>query len=744
MTVCAMLQKRSQKGSGDEPNKDQDPLPFLKDNKGVTHFVSATFAKGQLVMKAINALIRCCLVFVFILAQPLSLTHASSLVPDPEKIYEMAPPSHFSESELPVEEREMLQSLITEPVQVTLEMMALMKALGVYVKRLEAEYGTESVLRRITSREEKQGISVVIDGVGKAELKALGVGDQARVFTRIVHFKTQNAYLFLNQEEISLEYLENHEVPLTSEDYEKEKKLRAFLKRNLKQYIAIQLLASGSEKYPYESIEEKDFDPVKFAESLPLSEEVLKPEDFQLKEETLETQQKRQNLLNKAWETFIADESDHKKTQMGRNTVVVWYKHTGVEKTKTLYPPRRMSLRYWQEYWNKIWERPAYSEEFAKEKGLGKSKVLFSGDYAIGLGSATAQSLFALGMTYAITDGNAEMSYTLPVLSLIWGGVIGVFVKTYRNIIYTGSHMAQTIKGAMVSLSFSYTYILLTQGADAVFALNMAAAYTSFHLLTNNWLTNWAKTWWNQFTRNRVNEGQLLDNFTGEISEERMKKFEKWAQRMKLNKTATEQYKELLYTMSDFVKQARVEKAGAIGQTYYFGSFMIKLFDLIDKRFDIPLLGDNIPLGRILFVASIPLVRLAVIKHAEHHNLTVAPKLRQDWENDKLLGIPYLNLIRKQIPQLIKKLSIMTVRIPARGSYLLGKKGVELYKKFRDPEVLDRLHQGETYGVTFAYQEDSDPRRPGNLPSERQPYYTKSPPSDSNSSIRSCKALFAL
>ena len=574
---------------------------------------------------------------------------AAPLTPDPEKIYEI-PTDHYAASTLPKEETEMLEKLVAEPVQVTLELMALMRALGLYVQRLESVHGKDNILERITSRHEKREISITIDGVGKAELKALGVGNEARVFTRIVHFKTQNSYLFLNYEEISMSHLEKSQTLLVQEDYDEEVRLRKYLQNNLRQYIARQLLAAGSEQYAYETLDGKNFNMKDFVDSLPIEERASRTVADQVSDE-LEDLPRRQRLLRKAWELLFEEkEKEAKATQLGRDTIVVWYHHKGVEKDqKFKVPASRLSMKFWKEYWHKIWEKPQFNEVILKEKGIRKAKVLFSGDFALAIGSASAQGLAALGLAYGFHKYlGQDMSYVLPTLSLIWGGVIGVFNKTYRNIVYDGSHLAQTIKGWMVSLSFSYTYVIVTQGLGSVVGFSAAVLEKNFHIFSNNLLTNWAKTWWNQFTRIRVLAGELLDDFQGKVSPERLAKIEEQFKRYRLGDNTFNQLKAVLDSTEKSIKKAKIEKAGVSSQTFYLGSFILKLGDLVETRVAIPGFGENVPLGRIAFVLSIPLVRWAVIKYAEAHNAIVAPELRREWENDKLMGIPYLNFLRKK------------------------------------------------------------------------------------------------
>ena len=77
-------------------------------------------------------------------------------------------------------DRVALRALYQEPARVALEMLTLVKALNEEVATLEESLGREEFLKVILDPKARKAIDIEIEGIGKAQLKAIGEKDRTR------------------------------------------------------------------------------------------------------------------------------------------------------------------------------------------------------------------------------------------------------------------------------------------------------------------------------------------------------------------------------------------------------------------------------------------------------------------------------------------------------------------------------------------------------------------------------------
>ena len=141
--------------------------------------------------------------------------------------------------------------------------------------------------------------------------------------------------------------------------------------------------------------------------------------------------------------------------KMGRDVVVVWLERDRVKNADLLARPRGYMER-WKSFWKAHYKTPTFD------------------DKAFGLTCGVLQAGLGLGMSCAQVWANADSDFwqdvsLLPAFfNFVFGAGIGVFHRTYKNIVFsTPSRAKQIMKASVPSLLYAYLIYASARGMNA-------------------------------------------------------------------------------------------------------------------------------------------------------------------------------------------------------------------------------------------------------------------------------------
>tara|TARA_B100001248_G_scaffold261746_1_gene254046 strand:- start:49752 stop:51956 length:2205 start_codon:yes stop_codon:yes gene_type:complete len=496
--------------------------------------------------------------------------------------------------DLSTEETEYIKRLFTGPVQVSVEIMGLLTKLHQEFKDRIKTYGESEVIDQITSRAYKNKISIAIDGVGKAELNAFGLGKNAVIFTKVVHFGANRNYIFIPPE-MNIEFLEKQ---LQRQDISREEKqtIKELIKQR-KFYIHNQVMFAKYKSYNYKpAIAHPDnFPPEKQAEI-----EKMSPEE-------------RQSLY---WMQQLAKVNGEIN---GRDTTVIQIDHGQFKKEKHKRPTTARSLEWWQHYWGGIYERPTMA------------------DLNMGLTAGGLQGIISYFL------GGPEIA----TLSVIYGVTLGIFGKTYGNWLRVSKNNYRVqIKSWFNSMSFAYIYWASKEGFSSLFAFHQGALFTHLNYIAINYANNLMKPHIYRIPFMRHKHGKNLGILN--IAKLSLPKGVK---------SSVEKIPGIGKPLSQVEAEINLPRFSMEHQFFYLSLFGLKIAAMADASFRL-IEGTNIGLDDVLLWSAIPFVERANIWYAEKNGFKEALELRKQWEAGKAFQIPYLMLIHEKVKFALNKMRV--------------------------------------------------------------------------------------
>lgn len=275
--------------------------------------------------------------------------------------------------------------------------------------------------------------------------------------------------------------------------------------------------------------------------------------------------------------------------RMGRDLLIQWEKNGRLLSLEFLPKPAMWSREWWSDYWHATRKRPT------------------SGDVVLGLLSGTAQGLLAyLLMLAKVAFGTAAAVQWEPIIfTFCFGVTIGSLSSAYINWMTRGrtdtwrGRASQMLKSALVSFIFAYSVKIFTLGLPALALTGWSAVALHGFIFLNVYLNTLGKVAWQQLSKISRDNRQFTKTLP-----------------------------------------FGVNPASAFYQALYLVNWTFRLADLI-----------GVPMGKWLFVASIPAARYFVLRFVEKKGYPEAPALRELWESDKarlrrLLRAPFRWLSR--------------------------------------------------------------------------------------------------
>lgn len=425
-----------------------------------------------------------------IVASPLSV-YAQMLPNESLFLKRNSPVASDHLSQLSPEELTEAKDILQIPTQHMIEIMYLLKKLHITTQKKRIEHGDDKFFQILDNPKATESISWEEAGIGKAELMRLG----SIYLTKVRHNALRTTYLFVDQAQINLEELEKKpSSQLSKEQYNKELSYRRYLSKEWRRLYAQMIMAEWNPKYTYSEILFKK----KMQQNIEtnISPESAKEQTDMLLTEgnghILEKQSFFQKLKRKTIDAGVIAQKDT-SSDLHRDLVMITYnsqldKVTDVSLQKK---PSRLNYKYYQLYWQSIWEAPKYDQELWKrEKHLGKLKVLLTGDYLSGIGLGLVFSSLAYAATALLPSSLPEglTAFGVAKISFAWSLFFGVFAGTYKNFISRGSELSRFTKNWTTGLGQSYHFNFVADenlwlyNAEEKFDWNAAKTHTDILL----------------------------------------------------------------------------------------------------------------------------------------------------------------------------------------------------------------------------------------------------------------------
>lgn len=414
---------------------------------------------------------------------------------DPAQFTDMNPDKFMQSPEnLSAEEKAELKKFLSQPTEVTLEILFLLKNLYHKVKMAEQKLGTNEVTKILSKRKDSESIEFEIEKLGKAEPLVINTSRGPLFFTKVRHNKLKMVMLFIDKSQIDMEFLIESErmeklglsaLDPTLSGLSKEQRMleldhRRFILKQIRTLYAKMLMSEWNPKLEYLPLHQQT-EASKVERETPPEElkskvnEVLeKPfEELQNKPWFKKVSEKSFNT----WMDLVKQENDARsKTQGHEALMLMMYdsKASGVQQD-TVRKASKFSLNYWKMWWTSIYETPSYGKPvWENNKGLGKLKVLLTGDYLVGLGFGVSLGFLSAATTVLIPGALPEGLTPLGVTTVSFGYSLffGVFGKTWANFVYRGNEFQRFIKNWGPGIAQSYTYNLLSSESLSVIGSN--------------------------------------------------------------------------------------------------------------------------------------------------------------------------------------------------------------------------------------------------------------------------------
>ncbi|MEI7973963.1 MAG: hypothetical protein WCH11_06310, partial [Bdellovibrio sp.] len=389
---------------------------------------------------------------------------------------------------LPTEELQQMRSSfgaeIAHSSVVLHEVLYLLEGLHAKVSHFVERKGTAALMQAVAEKRDMTSINFEPVGIGKAELKSIGSGEQARLITTVRH-NSGHYFIFADRTELDPKAVEA--LPffkgLSPEQRAEEVELRANLSAVM-QMMSANMLLDGKRSYPYEPVASVSEDPRMEAlqraaemESRPLQEryvlvseklsrgeisaavrQSLEEERTSLELDLAAKMANRNNVLSRMAHGLVVKLGE---TQMAKGYDVTMVLHNfgaGIDEVRTESRPSFLSFRWWKIYWASIFEKPHIRWDLLQSNSFWKKiQILSKGDLA--LVQFTTASQIGLCLIGSYLSG---MDPSLMVLNTTaWALGIGIVVKTFGNWVRKGNLLSRSMKNAATGAGFGYTQHLL-------------------------------------------------------------------------------------------------------------------------------------------------------------------------------------------------------------------------------------------------------------------------------------------
>lgn len=393
------------------------------------------------------------------------------------------PPSALSD-----EEAAEAKKFLDKPTQNLLETLFLLKGLTQRLKMESVTQDYDAIAKIISKRKDSENIDFEVKGVGKAEPLIINTARGPFFFHKVRHNGLKTVMLFLDKNKVDLEFLaESEEMKnqglkpsnkflegLTPEQINEELQYREFISNHMRKLFAKMLVSPWNPKFTYTPLSELvDSEKNESPESEAIPEEVKEQVNSVLNEpiSTLSKKSWFSKLVSKSYNLW-ADLADQQK-QITKDKseklslmVFLYDSETGEVESRTINKPKAFSFKYWNDFWLSVWERPSYRQDVWRDnRGLGKMKVILTGDYLMGIsfglmlgGLSTAMAvMLPNAMPSGLSAG--EVFYT----SFIWSLTFGIFSKTWQNFLYRGTEFDRFLKNWSTGLGQTFNLNALAE-----------------------------------------------------------------------------------------------------------------------------------------------------------------------------------------------------------------------------------------------------------------------------------------
>lgn len=418
---------------------------------------------------------------------------------DPSKLTTLDPDRYTQNaSQLSPEEIAEAKKFLDKPTQTTLEIMFLLKSLYYRVQMEEEKQGTDAIAKILSKRKDSENIEVEVENVGKAEPLVINTERGPLFFTKVRHNALKMSILFIDKNQIDLQLLEESERLLKSGKIDQDKTLQGLSKKEIHEELNHRRLILKQMRTLYARMLLSEWNPhlsytplSEIAEIRTDSEEIESAPDTVQKHvhdvlnepiEKLEKQTWFKKLSSKSFDTWVdlakQEKAEQNKGNLGNEElmIVLYDGSTGqIQQTNTIRKSSRFTLDYWKTYWKMVWEKPAYDQDLWKsEKGLGKIRVLLTGDYLMGLSFGLALSSLSFLVSSTLPDSlpHGLTAFDVAKVSFGWSLFFGVFSKTWQNFVYRGNDFVRFLKNWSTGLGQSYNFNLMSDASLAIIDKN--------------------------------------------------------------------------------------------------------------------------------------------------------------------------------------------------------------------------------------------------------------------------------
>lgn len=445
-------------------------------------------------------------------------------------------PDKFGQHEdvLSEEDKSELKRFLTQPTQITLEVLFLLKSLYHRIKLDEQKLGREALLQIITKRKDSQSVGIEVENLGKAEPLVINTKRGPLIITKVRHNKLKMVMLFIDSSQIDMEFLIESEKRvqlgttnldstlqgLSEKQIKEELDHRKFVLKQVRTLYSKMLMSEWNPKFEYLPLHEHNQKSSKVELTPP--DELKARVDEVLEKPFSELQHKPwfQKVASKSYNTWVdlvkQEEISRTKKQGNEAMMTIMYNsQEGGVQPNTIVKGSKFSLEYWKMWWQAIYETPAYGKPvWENNKGIGKLKVIFTGDYLVGLGFGTSLGLLSAA-TATIFPGSLPEGLTPLSVGLVSFGYslfFGVFGKTWANFLYRGGEAPRFLKNWGPGIAQSYTYNLLSTeslsmiGSDG--RLDLGAMKMHVDILLNQSIKTVTKTSLQNIPKHRDKTGE--------------------------------------------------------------------------------------------------------------------------------------------------------------------------------------------------------------------------------------------
>ena len=285
---------------------------------------------------------------------------------------------------------------------------------------------------------------------------------------------------------------------------------------------------------------------------------------------------------------FIDSGIDQRFFKSGRDVVFVWGDDTpsgkGFRDTtdyEVILRPKKLGFTWIKQWMNAKLAKPT----------LGNLKLM-----AI---CTTAQVCISSALAYGNHMLNPDKAFQPEAiyLSAIYGATVGLFVRTYLNVMKQGTQLAQWVKQVLFSMSFTYGLTLWTEGTFMAFLpMDKNGAFNFAALVTNFWL------WMNIFINSKTKV-----------------EMDQWANILRDKRISTVPWK---FGIKKSEMHSQIVNANVM--------FTAKMADL--TGFSVM----GVPIGKLLFYLMGPVIQKGTVIWARKNGFhEEADKLQKRWEHAK-------------------------------------------------------------------------------------------------------------